>query len=141
MGGHLDPILVILLATALPMGVIGCIGLASTMGANVLERTREFGVMHAIGACPKAVRRIVVAEGVFVAVASCLLAAVPALGLTSAIGSLLGNTFMYAPLPFRISLLGAAIWTVLVILGAMLATEAAAARASRLTVREALAYL
>jgi len=140
-GGHLEPILVILLATALPMGVIGCIGLASTMGANVLERTREFGVMHAIGARPPTVRRIVVAEGVFIALASCLLAAIPAVGLTAAMGALLGNTFMYAPLPFRISLLGAVVWTVLVVLGAMLATEAAASRASRLTVREALAYL
>jgi putative ABC transport system permease protein len=140
-GGHLEPILVILLATALPMGVIGCIGLASTMGANVLERTREFGVMHAIGARPKTVRRIVVAEGVFIALASCLLAVIPALGLTAAIGALLGNTFMDAPLPFRISILAAAIWAVLVVLGAMLATDAAATRASRLTVREALAYL
>jgi putative ABC transport system permease protein len=140
-GGHLEPILVILLATALPMGLIGCIGLASTMSASVLERTREFGVMHAIGARPKTVRRIVVAEGVFIALASCLLAAIPALGATVAMNALLGNLFFYAPLPFRISLLAAAIWTVLVILGAILATDAAATRASRLTVREALAYL
>jgi len=140
-GGHLEPILVILLATALPMGVIGLIGLASTMGANVLERIREFGVMHAIGARPKAVRRIVVAEGIFIALASCLLAVIPALGLTAAMNAVLGNLFFYAPLPFRISILSAAVWTVLIILGAILATDAAATRASRLTVREALAYL
>jgi putative ABC transport system permease protein len=140
-GGHLEPILVILLATALPMGIIGCIGLASTMGANVLERIREFGVMHAIGARPKAVRRIVVAEGVFIALASCLLAIIPALGLTAAMGAMLGNLFFSAPLPFRFSFLAAGIWTVLVVLGAMLATDAAATRASRLTVRQALAYL
>jgi putative ABC transport system permease protein len=140
-GGHLQPILVILLATALPMGLIGCIGLASTMSANVLERTREFGVMHAIGARPKAVRRIVVAEGDFIALASCLLAIIPALGLTAAMGALLGNLFFDAPLPFRTSVLAAAIWTALVVLGAMLATDAAATRASRLTVREALADL
>jgi putative ABC transport system permease protein len=138
---HLAPILVILLATALPMGLLGCIGLASTMGANVLERTREFGIMHAIGARPKTVRRIVLAEGVIIALASCLLAAIPALGVTAAIGALLGNLFFSAPLPFRVSLLAAGIWTALVVLGAMLATEAAASRASRLTVREALAYL
>jgi putative ABC transport system permease protein len=135
--GHLEPIVVILLATALPMGLIGCIGLASTMSANVLERTREFGVMHAVGARPKTVRRIVVAEGVFIALASCVLAVVPALGLTAAMGALLGNLFFYAPLPCRISILAAAIWTALVVLGAMLATEAAATRASRLTVRVA----
>lgn len=140
-GAHLEPILVILLATALPMGVIGCIGLASTMGANVLERVREFGVMHAIGARPRAVRRIVVAEGVFIALASCLLAAIPAVGLTLAMNAMLGNLFFYAPLPFRISFLSALIWTVLVVLGAWLATDAAATRAARLTVREALAYL
>jgi putative ABC transport system permease protein len=56
-------------------------------------------------------------------------------------GALLGNLFFNAPLPFRVSLLAAVIWTALVVLGAMLATEAAATRASRLTVREALAYL
>jgi putative ABC transport system permease protein len=140
-GGHLAPILVILLATALPMGLIGCIGLASTMSANVLERTREFGVMHAIGAHPKAVRRVVVAEGVLVAVVSCLVATLPALGLTAALGALLGDLFFNAPLPFRVSILAVVIWTALVVLGAMLATEAAASRASRLTVREALAYL
>jgi putative ABC transport system permease protein len=132
---------VILLATALPMGLIGIIGLASTMSSNVLDRTREFGVMHAIGGRPKAVRRIVVAEGVFIAIASCLLAVIPALGLTVALNALLGNLFFHAPLPFRISFLAAGVWTALVVLGAILATDAAANRASRLTVREALAYL
>jgi putative ABC transport system permease protein len=140
-GGHLDPILVILLATALPLGVIGLLGLASTMSANILDRTREFGVMHAIGAGPKAVRRIVVAEGVIIAITSCALAVLPALGLTAGLGALLGNLFVNAPLPFRISLLSVGIWTALVVLGAVLATDAAATRASRLTVREALAYL
>jgi putative ABC transport system permease protein len=140
-GGHLEPIVVILLATALPMGVVGLIGLAATMGANVLDRTREFGVLHAVGARPKAVRRIVTAEGVFVAVASCLVAIVPALGATAVIGAMLGDLFFDAPLPFRVSAISIAVWTVLVVLGAVLATEAAASRAARLTVREALAYL
>jgi putative ABC transport system permease protein len=139
--GHLGPIVAIVLAIAIAMGVVGGIGLASTMSANILDRTREFGVMHAIGARPKAVRRIVVAEGVFLALTSCLAAILPALGLTAILGAGLGNLFMDAPLPFRVSMLAAGIWTALVILGAMLATEAAATRASRLTVREALAYL
>lgn len=57
------------------------------------------------------------------------------------LGAGLGDLFFSAPLPFRISLPAIGIWTALVILGAVLATEAAATRASRLTVREALAYL
>jgi putative ABC transport system permease protein len=41
----------------------------------------------------------------------------------------------------RVSVLATVIWTAMVVLGAMLATEAAASRASRLTVWEALVYL
>ena len=139
--GHLGPIILIVLAIAVAMGVVGGIGLASTMSTNILDRTREFGVMHAIGARPKAVRRIVTAEGVFLALASLLVAAIPALALTAVLGAGLGNLFFSAPLPFRVSMLAAGIWTVLAILGAALATDAAATRASRITVREALAYL
>jgi putative ABC transport system permease protein len=139
--GHLGPILLVVLAIAVAIAVVGGIGLASTMSANILDRTREFGVMHAIGARPKAVRRVVVAEGVFLALTSCVVAVIPALALTAVLGAGLGNLFMSAPLPFRVSVLAAGIWIVLVLLGAVLATDAAATRASRLTVREALAYL
>ncbi|MGH3713706.1 MAG: FtsX-like permease family protein [Micromonosporaceae bacterium] len=139
--GHTGPIIAIVVAIAVAMGLIGCIGLASTMSTNILERTREFGVLHAIGARPKVVRRVVVAEGVFLALASCVVAVVPALVLTAAMGAGIGNLFMYAALPYRISLLGAVLWIVIVVVGAVLATEAAASRAARLTVREALTYL
>ncbi|MDQ4102760.1 MAG: ABC transporter permease, partial [Actinomycetota bacterium] len=139
--GHLGPIILILLGIALPLGVVGVIGLASTMSTNILDRTREFGVMHAIGALPKTVRRIVVAEGVFLAITSCLVAVIPALALTALLGAGLGDLFFSAPLPFRVSMLAVGIWIALVILGAVLATEAAATRASRITVREALAYV
>lgn len=140
-GGHLGPVITIVLAIAAAMGVIGGIGLASTMSTNVLDRTREFGVMHAIGARPERVRRIVTAEGVFLALASILVAVIPALLLTSALGAGLGNLFFSAPLPYRVSIPAVAIWTTIATLGSVLATEAAATRASRLTVREALAYL
>jgi ABC-type lipoprotein release transport system permease subunit len=139
--GHLGPVILILLGVALPLGVVGVIGLASTMSTNILDRTREFGVLHAIGALPKAVRRIVTAEGVFLALSSCLVAVIPTLGLTAVLGAGLGNLFFSAPLPYRISVPAILIWTAVVILGAVLATEAAATRASRITVREALAYL
>jgi putative ABC transport system permease protein len=63
------------------------------------------------------------------------------MGLTALLGAGLGGLFMDEPLPYRISLLAVGIWFVLATLGAALATEAAASRASRMTVREALAYL
>lgn len=135
--GHLGPVILILVGIAVPLGVVGMIGLAATMGANVLDRTREFGVMHAIGARPKAVRRIVVAEAVILAVTSCVVAALPALALTAVLGAGLGDLFFAAPLPYRLSLPAAGLWTAFALLGAVLVTDAAATRASRSTVQEA----
>lgn len=139
--GHLGPVILILLAVALPMGVVGAIGLATTMSANVLDRRREFGVMHAIGARPRTVRRVVMAEGVLLGLTSCLFAILPTLALTKLLGAGFGSLFMNAPLPFRISLPATGIWLAVAVVGAVLATDTAATRASRLTVREALAYL
>jgi putative ABC transport system permease protein len=139
--GHLYVLVVVFLLVASVMGVVGLIGLSSTMSANVIERTREFGVMSAIGASASTVRRIVVAEGVFIAVSSCVVAVVLALLLTAIMDTGLGNLFLSAPLPFRFSVIALLAWIAAIVLGAALATLAPASRASRLTVREALAYL
>jgi putative ABC transport system permease protein len=139
--GHLHPIIAVVLSIAIALGVLGGVGLASTMSANVLERTREFGIVQAIGAKPEAVRRIVVVEGVLLAVTSCVLAAVPALVATAILGAGLGHLFMATALPFRISILAVGIWLVLAVLIAACASEAPARRASRTSVREALAHL
>jgi len=136
--GHMLPLIFVFLGISVAMGVVGFAGLASTMSTNVLERTREFGVMSAIGAPASTVRRLVVLEGIFIAVVSCVIAVIPALLLTAVM-------IEYLPLPvnlpFQISVPGVVIWVVVVVLGAALATLAPAYRASRLTVREALTYL
>jgi putative ABC transport system permease protein len=139
--GHSALLVVLILLIALAIGTVGMIGLGSTMSTNVIERTREFGVMSAIGASASTVRRLVVLEGVFIAVISCVVAAIPALVLTVAMGTGLGNLFFSAPVPFQVSVPAIVIWVVVIVLGAALATLAPAYRASRLTVREALAYL
>jgi putative ABC transport system permease protein len=139
--GHLYVLVAVFLLIAAAMGIVGLIGLGSTLSANVIERTREFAVMRAIGARASTVRRIVVAEGVFMAVASCAAAAIPALVLTAAMGAGVGNLFLSTPLPFRVSTAAIAVWIVAIVIGAALASLAPALRASRLTVREALAYV
>ncbi len=136
--GHMLPLILVFLGLSIAMSVVGFAGLTSTMSTNVLERTREFGVMRAIGAPASTVRRLVVLEGIFIAVVSCVIAALPALLLTAL---MIGNLPMPMSLPFQISVPGVVIWVVVVVLGAALATLAPASRASRLTVREALAYL
>jgi putative ABC transport system permease protein len=139
--GHSVILVGVILLIASTIGLVGLIGLGSTMSTNVMERTREFGVMKAIGASGSTIRRLVVFEGIFVAVVSCLFAVIPGAVLTWALGAGLGNLFLSTPIPLEVSAQGIAIWILLVVLGAALATWAPASRASRLTVREALAYL
>lgn len=130
-----------LLVIAVVMAVVGSIGLASGLSSSVLERTREFGVMHAIGAPPGAVRRIVTAEGLLTGAVGLLVgvpvAVIVAVGLDLMIGGMLGGD----PLPLRFSWPAAAAWVAVVLVGAVLATLPPARRASRLTVGQALVYL
>ena len=139
--GHSVILVGVILLIASTIGIVGLIGLGSTMSTNVIERTREFGVMKAIGASGSRVARLVIFESIFIAVVSCVVAAIPAIALTWAMGAGLGNLFLSTPIPFKLSVLGIVIWIVVVTLGAALATLAPASQASRLTVREALAYL
>ena len=139
--GHSVILVGVILLIASTMGIVGLIGLGSTMSTNVIERTREFGVMKAIGAKDSTIRRLVVLEGIFIAVVSCLVAAIPAIVLTWTMDTVLGNLFFSTPIPFELSAQGIAVWILVITLGAALATLLPASQASRLTVREALAYL
>src|SRR5207244_13276577 len=113
----------------------------SAMSTSVTERTREFGVLHAIGATPAAVRGIVVTEGVLTGVLSLALALAATLPLTLVFGDFIGGQAFRQPLPYRFSGAALVLWTVLSLAGAALASTAAARRASRLTIREALTTL
>jgi putative ABC transport system permease protein len=139
--GHSGILVGVILLIASSIGLVGLIGLGSSMSTNVIERTREFGVMKAIGAPDSIIRRLVVFEGIFIGAVSCVVAVIPAIVLTWAMGAGLGNLFLSTPIPLKVSAQGIAIWIVVVILGAALATLASASQAARLTVREALAYL
>src|SRR5205085_5416116 len=55
---------------SLLMIVVGGLGLASTMSLAVLERTREIGVLRAIGAQHGTILRMIQIEGLVIAVLS-----------------------------------------------------------------------
>ena len=128
-----------LIAAAVLLAAIGGLGLASMMTINVLERTREIGIMKAVGAAPATIVRIVVGEGLVIAALSWVAAMVLALPLIAAIG-LSGTVMFGTPLPFVVSASGAAIWLGLVLAIALAASAIPAWRAGRLVVRAALAY-
>ena len=129
-----------LLSMAVLLAAVGGLTLMGTMSLNVIERTREIGVMRAIGASDSSIRGLVVGEGLVVAAAGWLLAAPfsPLAGL--ALSDAFGQAFLHVPLVYRYSWAGLGLWLVLVLLVAALSSLLPAWNASRLTVREVLAY-
>lgn len=128
-----------LISAAVLLALIGGLGLASMMTVNVLERTRELGIMKAIGAPPSTILKIIASEALVVAVLSWLAALAVAMPLIAMIGSFARGMFG-SPLPFTISPAAVWVWLVLSLALALAASAAPAWRASRLIVREALAY-
>jgi len=119
---------------------VGSIGLTGTMGINVLERTREIGVMRTIGAVDSVVMQSVIIEGLVIGLITWLLA----IGLSFPISSLLlkivGDAMMGSVLRLSFTPLGILIWLGVVILLSVIASIIPARNAARLTINEVLAY-
>ena len=136
----LDILVVFLLIMAVLTAIVGSMGLAGTMGMNVLERTREIGIMRAIGADDRAVMRTVIAEGVFIGMISFALAIVLSLPFTYLLSTIVSLAVFESPIEVVFTYLGYAIWLALVLALSAVASILPARNAARLTIREVLAY-
>jgi putative ABC transport system permease protein len=133
-------IVALLMVMAALLALVGGLGLMGTMSINVLERTREIGVLRAIGAPNRGVARVFIVEGVAIGVLSWTLGSVLALPLGRLLSDAVGLPLMGTPLSFSYSVLGAWVWLAAVVILSALASAIPARNASRLTVREVLAY-
>ncbi len=133
-------IIVFLLFMALLLGFVGGLGLMGTMSINVIERTREIGVMRAIGASDRAVLRIVLLEGILIGLISWVIGGLIALPASQLLTNTVGVTLLRAAPSYIFSTGGAFLWLVTVLVLAGLASFLPARGASRLTVREVLSY-
>jgi putative ABC transport system permease protein len=138
--GNFDILLSVLLLMSGLLALVGGLGLAGTMGLNVLERTREIGVLRAVGAANPSVRKVVLFEGIFVGLISWLLAVAGSWPIGLALSDVVASTVLNAHADYLFSLRGMWMWLALVLVIATAASLAPAQRASKLTVREVLAY-
>jgi putative ABC transport system permease protein len=139
-GSFFDIIVYLLLAMGTLIAAVGALGLMGTMSTNVLERTREIGVMRAIGASDGAVLRIVVVEGIIIGMISWVIGAGLAFPIGAGLSTAVGQVLFSTPLPYVFSISGVVTWFVIVAVLAGVASFLPAWNASRLTVREVLAY-
>jgi putative ABC transport system permease protein len=133
-------IITLLMMMAFMLAIVGGLGLMGTMSINVLERTREIGVLRAIGAPTRGVAWVFIREGIAIGVLSWLLSAVLAPPLGKLLTNAVGTQVLGAPFSFTYSLPGVWLWLALVIVLSGLASFIPARNAARLTVREVLAY-
>ena len=135
-----DAIVALLLVMAVLLALVGGLGLMGTMSINVLERTREIGVLRAIGAPNRGVAQVFIREGIAIGVLSWMMGGVLAIPMSHALNSAAGGAMMGMPLSYSYSMPGLWGWLVVVILLSALASYIPARNATRLTVREVLAY-
>ena len=133
-------LVVVLLAMALLTALVGSIGLAGTMSMNVLERTREIGVLRAIGAHNQIVSKVVIVEGIIIGLISFCLGSLLSLPITSLLSNVISLSIFNSPAEFIVTAHGFGIWLGLVLLLSTGASLLPARNATQLTIREVLAY-
>lgn len=138
---HLVIIMAILTMAALIVVLVGGIGLTSTLMLDVIRRTREIGILGAIGATPATIARHVWIEAVLIGVLSWILSILVAAPISYVLEASVGRIFFRSPLEFHMSPAAAAMWLALVIVLASASSFYPARRAARLTVRDALSHV
>jgi putative ABC transport system permease protein len=131
---------VFLLFLALLTALVGSIGLAGTMSLNVMERTREIGILRAIGATDRTLMRMVLVEGGIIGLMSWLLSSLIAFPISDIMSDSISLSLFGSPANFGFTLLGFGLWLVIVIILSVLASVLPARGATHLTIREVLAY-
>ncbi|MBN1991626.1 MAG: ABC transporter permease [Anaerolineae bacterium] len=125
---------------AVLIALVGCLGLMGTMSINVIERTREIGVMRAVGASDGDVMKIVILEGLVIGLISWVIGAILGWPIGKLLSDAVGVAFLESPLTYAFAFGGALMWLGIILFLAALASLLPAWNASRLSVREVLAY-
>jgi putative ABC transport system permease protein len=136
--GFLSLIVVLLLVMALSFIAIGGLSLVGAMSLNVLERTKEIGILRAIGSAHRQVAGIVVIEGVCIGVLSWVPAMLLAVPLSKLLSDALGWNILSWPLIYVFPPAAPLLWIGLVVLLSAGASYMPARHAARINVRDAL---
>jgi putative ABC transport system permease protein len=127
-------------AMAWVMIAVGGMGLASTMSLAVLERTREIGVLRAIGARHVAIMRMIQAEGIVIVLLAWLVSLPLSAPMSVGLALAFGKVMFDVPVQVLPNARAAFAWLGLVLVGSLLACAWPGMRAMRITTAAALNY-
>lgn len=137
---QMDTLIILLMAMVILIAIVGGLGLAITMSLNVMERTREIGILRSLGAQNGVVRRVVMIEGLVIGLISWAISIPCSIPLSIFLGDSLGLSLLARPLDYIFSIPAMLIWLTLTVVIAIVASILPAQSAARLTIRDALVY-
>lgn len=139
---HLDIILTIITLLSLLVLIVSALGMASATGINIMERTREIGVMRAIGATPRIIYSLFVTEGMITSSMGIILGLLLGWPLSILASAFFGVLILGSgiPLQFAFSPIGFVITLVMTLSFGWLASRIPARKAISVSNREALSY-
>ncbi|WP_134683674.1 ABC transporter permease [Brevibacillus migulae] len=129
-----------LISTGVLLTIMAVIGLIGTMSINIMERTREFGILRSIGASDAAVFRIVMVEGVVIGLISWVFAVGLSLPISKQLSNQIGVSLTQTPLDYLFPVEGVFLWLAVTVVLSVLASLLPAWTASRLSIKDVLQY-
>ncbi len=129
-----------LLALAIIVAIVGGIGLMGSLSISVVERTREIGVMRAIGAKTPTIMGMFVMEGVLQGLFSWAVAVPFSFIIARPLANALGQAMFEANLDYQYSFGAVIVWLVVILIISTLASIIPARNATTISVRDSLVY-
>jgi putative ABC transport system permease protein len=129
-----------LMALSIIVAIVGGFALMGAISIGVIERTKEIGVLRAVGARSRTILGIFLMEGILQGAMSWL-AAIPISLIASPLAAnLLGHALFGATLDYRYNWQAVGIWLCIVLVISIVASILPARSATQISVRDSLAY-
>ncbi len=122
------------------MIAVGGMGLAATMGSAVLERTREIGVLRAIGARHRTIMAMIQVEGLVIAVLGWIASIPLSVPMSIALSNAFGKLMFTVPTHIVPDAGGMLRWLAMIIVVSIAACALPSRRAMRIPTATALSY-
>ena len=136
----LDIITRFLLIMSALTALVGSIGLTGTMSMNVIDRTREIGIMRAIGAHDRVITQMVIVEGLLIGLMSWFMGGLLSLPISRGLSNTVSYALFDVPATYSFSAIGFVYWFLIAVVLAVVASILPARSATHLTIREAISY-
>jgi putative ABC transport system permease protein len=130
-----------LLGLAIIVAVVGGVGLMGALSISVVERTKEIGVLRAVGARSRTIMGMFVMEGVLQGLFSWIVAVPISFFLGRSMAITLGQVMFSASLDYRYNYSAVLIWLIVVLIISIVASILPARNATRVSVQASLAYV